>query len=159
MQLGVKKMESNGPWFCEETLQKEKLIPGTHTLEEHKDKEFIAYEFYTKPMSNPLVILKRSGLPEGTKVSTMVAEVRRRWKNAWEGASSKTYERITKAFMDNLIAMGYPEEWRQEILRKALVGYMRVLRRAQNGETMRNRMGTMTSMSRRYKKLCGQTDW
>ena len=73
MQLGVKPMESNGPWFCQESLQGDKLIAGTHTLEEHRNKEFIAYEFYAKPMSNPLVILKRSGLPEGTKVSTMVA--------------------------------------------------------------------------------------
>ena len=94
-------------------------------------------------MSNPLVILKRSGLPEGTKVSTMVAEVRRRWKNTWEGASTETYERITKNFMDNLSAMGYPEEWKQEVLKKALVGYMRVLRKAQNGETKRNRVGAM----------------
>ena len=48
---------------------------------------------------------------------------------------------------------------KQEVLKNALVGYMRVLRKAQNGETKRNRVGAMMSMSRRYKKLCGQTDW
>ena len=79
-------------------------------------------------MANPLVILARSAVPEGTKVATMVAEIKRRWKNTWEGASTQTYEAITMKFMDNLAAMGYGLSWRKDVLMKALIGYMRVLK-------------------------------
>ena len=67
----------------------------------------MAYEFYAKPMANPMVIINRSGIPETTKVATVTSELRRRWKPMWVGASKQTYEKITLQFIDNLKAMGY----------------------------------------------------
>ena len=61
--------------------------------------------------------------------------------------------------MDNLAAMGYGVPWRKEVLNKALVGYMRVLKQSKIGKTVRNRPGSETAMKRRYAKLCGQSDW
>ena len=110
-------------------------------------------------MANPLVILQRSGIPEGTKVATMVAEIRRRWKNTWLGASKATYEEITKSFMDDLSAMGYTKPWKEKVLEKALVGYGRILTKVRLGETLRNRGAKSTEIQRRYKKLCGNTGW
>ena len=78
-------------------------------------------------MANKIVILKRSALPEGTKVATMVSEIHRRWKNTWEVAPKSVFEEITKNFMDNLAGMGYSFEWRKKVLSKALTGYMRIL--------------------------------
>ena len=39
---------------------------------ETKDIQFVRYHFYKKPMANPLVILARSWVPEGTKIATMI---------------------------------------------------------------------------------------
>ena len=110
-------------------------------------------------MSNRISILRRSALPEATKVATMVAEIHRRWKNTWEGANTSTFGEITKSFMDDLCSMGYTEQWRREILLKATRGYMRILKLQKKGETLRNRPAAMTQLKRRYKKLTGQKDW
>ena len=122
MQVGVAKRESNGPWFSKEGTN-DTTTPGKELPTE--DVELIRYEFFSKPMAYPLVILARSAIPEGTKVATMVAEIKRRWKNTWEGASTQIYEAITMKFMDNLAAMGYGLSWRKDVLMKALIGYMR----------------------------------
>ena len=127
--------------------------------EEHKGKSFIGYEFYSKPMANPIVILNRSAQTEGTKIATMAAELKRRWKNTWEGASTQKYEAITMKFMDNLASMGYPQSWRESTLKKVMIGYRRVLTKVQKGETRRNRLAKYSEINRRYKRLCGQTNW
>ena len=118
MQVGVGKEESGERWFNHEDTE-EKVTPGKGR---QLEGDRIRYIFYSKPMANP-----RSGIPEATKIATMTAEIKRRWKNTWEGARKAEYERITKDFMDNLAAMGYPLKWREETLREALVGYVRVL--------------------------------
>merc|ERR1711954_422239 len=125
MQVGISKRESNGPWFSSEETD-DLLTPGRESpTETEGQQEQIRYEFYTKPMSNPLVILARSAIPEGTKVA----------------------------------AMGYGVPWRKEVLNKALIGYMRVLKKSKLGKTVRNRSGSETATKRRYDKLCGQSDW
>ena len=74
MQVGVSKRESNGPWFSNEETE-ELLTPGKESPEE-AEIEQVGYEFYAKPMANPLVILARSAIPEGTKVATMASEIK-----------------------------------------------------------------------------------
>ena len=68
--------EPNRTWFkCKET--EKELPPG----QEGKTtaRSTIMYSFYSKPMANLLTILKRSAMPEGTKVATVTAEIMRRW--------------------------------------------------------------------------------
>ena len=52
-------------------------------------------------------------------------------------------------------------DWNGEnrVLVSSIRGYMRVLRKVENGEVTRNREGYMTKGHRRYKKLCGKTEW
>ena len=69
----------------------------------------IQYMFYSKPMTNPLSILRRSALAEGSKVSTAASEVMRRLKNCSENVDKKTVEEVLQRYADNLIGMGYPE--------------------------------------------------
>ena len=61
--------------------------------------------------------------------------------------------------MGELEAMGYSLAWRTELLKGAMVGYTRVLGKVSRGETERNRKGAATLMSRRFKKLIGNTEW
>ena len=150
----VGKSACDGPWFKHAETETE-LAPGKEK-DAHEARTQIEFIFYKKPMSNKISILRRSALPEATKVSTMVAEIHSRWKNTWEGASTSTFENITKLVLDDLSSMGYNEQWRREILLKATRGYMRILKLQKKGETLRNRPEKMTQLKRRYKKLTGQ---
>ena len=115
--------------------------------------------FYSKPMTNPLCILRRSGLPEQTKVSTAVSEILRRWKTCSLELRTDVLETITKSYMDNLCAMGYSQKWREEVLQSALTGYQRILHKMEQGVTRRNRKGIDTYAKRRFQKLCGIAEW
>ena len=107
MQIGVGSRESNGPWFDFKATE-DKVAPGIGApTPEEKEQHQVTYRFYSKPMANPLVILARSGIPEGTKIATMASELKGRRKNTWEWAAKETYEATTSLFMDNLAAMGY----------------------------------------------------
>ena len=60
--------------------------------QEDKGRRFIGHEFCSKPMANPVFILNRSDKTKGTKIATVAAELKRIWKNTWEGASTQKYD-------------------------------------------------------------------
>ena len=115
----------------------------------------ILYKFYSKAVTNPLNILRRSAMPEGLKVATTSQEILRRLKTSGEYLPKETTEEILKKYMDNLSAMGYSHAWKKKVLRTTMIGYMRVLMKSRKGETSRNRKGKDTQVSRRFKKLLG----
>ena len=104
-------------WFDEEGAPGMDEIPAGNT---------VMYKFFKKPMASELGILGRSACPEGTKVSTAVAEVLRRWKNSSPYLPREESEKITKKYMDELCEMGYSLKWRENILNSAIEGYMKV---------------------------------
>ena len=61
--------------------------------------------------------------------------------------------------MGDLAAMGYPVTWRAKVLRSAMTGYNRTLKKVQQGQTTRNRKGQATLANRRFKKLLGEKEW
>ena len=115
--------------------------------------------FYSKPVTNPLTILQRSAMPEGTKVATFSNEVTRRLKTSSTSLSRTTMENILGELLDNLGGMGYGEQWRTKVLRGAMTGYTRILHKVTKGETSRNRKGAETLTNRRFKALVGAKDW
>ena len=119
----------------------------------------IQYLFYQKSMTNKLGILKRSAISEGTKVSTACAEVMRRLKNTSMFASREQVEEVLTEYMDNLIGMGYDEDWRTKVLSSSIKGYRRILGQVREGKTQRNREGASTRTSRRWGRLMGPSTW
>ena len=113
----------------------------------------INYLFFKKPMATRLGTMRRAAVSENTKVATAVAEFQRRWKNCSEGTPKEVMFEISRDYADDLLGMGYPREWIEKILDKALTGYERVLRKVSLEETRRNRLGDDTKTSRRFKKL------
>ena len=124
-----------------------------------KGTKTILYNFYYKPVTNPLCILKRSALPEQVKVTTATQELLRRWKTSSLEVDTEEMEKITTRYMDNLMAMGYTLEWRVKVLKSALVGYQRILFKVDHDGIRRNRKGVDTHQKRRFRKLCGQAEW
>ena len=154
-QLWAAKAGNDGPWYNIKS-QTEKA-PGKET--EGSQSPVIMYKFYRKPMRSKLTILKRSAQPENMKVATMSLEITRRMKTSSEYLPKSVFEDILVTFMDELSAMGYPLEWRRKVLQSSMKGYMRVLRKVEEGTTTRNREGYATKSHRRFKKLCGKTEW
>ena len=145
-QVWVGKPTCEGRWYNDDRS------PG-RTVEEHQRKTTVLYRFYKKPMASKLGILGRSAVPEGTKVSTAVSEVRRRWKNTSWMTSKKTVEDITLEYMDELAGNGYSVQWRRNIIKAALgefKGYAQ--------DTI-NRPGASTARARRVRKLVGKATW
>ena len=71
-------------------------------------KETIMYSFFSKPISSPLTMLRRSAMTESTKVATTASEILRRWTCTSENLSGSRFEKITAKYMDNLAAPAYP---------------------------------------------------
>ena len=104
-QVWAGKASQDGKWFLEDGLKREtEEAPGMEPQE--CIGETIKYKFYRKPMRNRMTILYRSAQPEGMKVSTMSAEIRRRLKTTCEENSKATHEEIISEFMDDLSAKG-----------------------------------------------------
>ena len=151
--------EGQHQWFKGQENQGE-VIPGQIRDSEPRRKGgTVMYSFYSKPMSNPLTILRRSAMPESTKVATISSEVLRRWKCTSEELSSKSLEDITVKYMDNLTGMGYSLEWRKRLLSSTLKGYMRILSQCAEGHSTRNRLGVATYQKRRFRKSVGKQHW
>ena len=96
---------------------------------------------------------------EGVKVSTATAEFLRRWRNCSTWTSPNKMKEITKDYADDLLGMGYQEEWIRRVIDNALKGYERLLFWVEKGETRRHKRSRDTETSRRHKKLFGKTNW
>ena len=107
-------------------------------------------------MASRFTILKRSAVPEGTKLATATAEFNRRLKRTSTLIGRKEQERILEEYVDDLRGMGYQDDWIKRVLGNTMKGYMKVLGMVQQGETTRNRSGAATEMKRRFNKLCGK---
>ena len=110
-------------------------------------------------MASRIGILRRSGIMEGTKVSTASAEFIRRWKNTTIFCSREIFEKITREYAEDLRGMRYEEEWVARVLMAAIKGYCKILDKAKNGMVRRNRSGKSTRTQRRFKKLVGPSSW
>ena len=117
------------------------------------------YRFYKKQVSNPITILKHTAMPESKKVATFSNEILRRLKTTHVEVSQTEMEGTIMTLMDELSAMGYAQEWKEKVLRAALIGYMRILEKVRKKEAPRNRKGAETLTSRRFKKLMGNQEW
>ena len=100
-------------------------------------------------------MLQRSAITKKSKVSTAVAEYRRRWKNTLRLLPKEEFQRVTSEYSDELAAMGYSESWREEAIKSCLAGYEKIIH---SGQPI-NRSGVSSMWSRRAKKLVGAKNW
>ena len=68
-------------------------------------------------------------------------------------------EGILTEFMDNLTGIVYSFKWREEVLYSTIEGYIRILKKVEKGEVLRNRKDTCTLQKRRFMKLLGRSHW
>ena len=83
----------------------------------------------------------------------------RRLKITSEYIKKDEMEKILKFYMDSLTGMGYSKGWRTKAMRSSMVGYMKVLHKAEIGETDRIRKRKDMLLNRRIKNLLGNQHW
>ena len=71
----------------------------------------VDYKFYSKPMSNPYVILANSALPEQMKRNSLVQEAIRRLRNTKRDTEWETKAAILSEFVYKMKISGYSEKF------------------------------------------------
>ena len=79
-RYGGSLQKAREPWFAV-GLAGGQEMPSTQ-WSHRSDRHTIQNKFYTKPVTNPLKILKRSAMPDEMKVATFSNEMKRRLKPA-----------------------------------------------------------------------------
>ena len=115
----------------------------------------LLYSFYSKEMTNPLGMLRRSAISEGSKISRASSETLRRITNHSVNMPKEMVDEILLEYMDNLLGMGYEEEWRLKVLTSTVRGYSRKMEKVEKGDTLRNRDVASTATVRQWKKILG----
>ena len=110
------------------------MIPGKGEILAARNQT-IQYEFFKKTKATRLTILQCSAVSVLTKVITMVSEILKRWKRTSENLSSESFRIITRQLMNYLLAMGYNEEWRRNIIKNAITGYRSIFSDRNDGRT------------------------
>ena len=150
-------------------LGKEPKIPGIpkdmlqemDALEEKKGSpcRVVLYNFYKKTISNKIPNLESSASPIGQKMATVSQEITRRLKNTSLDLHQDEVENNLKNYMDELIAGGFGEEFRRQALDAATKGFLKFWCSQCRGEGRINRPEAASRSLRRWKKLCGKTNW
>ena len=79
-------------------------------------------------MATKLNMIARTALSETCKVATATAEVLRRLKRTSTFLGGSTFKETLTEYMDDLTGMGYPLDWRKEVVRAALRCYKKILK-------------------------------
>ena len=98
-------------------------------------------------------------MPEGSKVASKCSELMRRLKNTWEVEGQEEVEKTPTELLDNINGMGYKENWRQEIVKKNLTDYIRILYQQSRGGDPGEYTCIIHSPEKNYRKLYEASNW
>ena len=121
---------------------------------------FLQWEFYRKPMSNPLVPLTVSALPARVRRTTHAQEGIRILRNCSETLPWSTKAGHLTNLMRRLKMSGYNQQYRSSILSAVLAGYQKQLdRAAQPDGRPLHRPDTWQQERRAVSKASNKTSW
>ena len=119
----------------------------------------ILYKFYKKPMASPLVMMKDSALPENIKRSSLIQEVVRRLRNTKRSLPWDLKAEILSEFSNSMKLSGYPENYRQNIIKSGIEAFEKICDESDTGGTPLYRPRGYKQKERRKKKLMTKTSW
>ena len=119
----------------------------------------IEYRFYKKEVSNHLVMLARSAMPNNIKRNSLVQEVIRRLRNTRRDLPWSEKAAILSEFSHSMMCSGYTEQFRLEIIQAGVIGFERQCQAADNGGTPIHRPWSYNREERDRNKLMTKTSW
>ena len=99
----------------------------------HEEGERIDFEFYSKEMSNELVVMKKSAMPENFKRTVITQKCLHRLRNPKKELESEVQNAHLNEFMSRLKKSGYTAQYRLQILKSAKEAYKRILEEDEKG--------------------------
>ena len=119
----------------------------------------LLYKFYSKKVSNPLLIMSNSALSEKTKRNSLVQQAMTRLRNTsrelpWDVRADSLTE-----FSLRMRWSGYSASYRAGVIRDAVLGFERLLERVDRGERPLHRPRGWQAAARRRKKMLSKAAW
>ena len=97
----------------------------------------IMFEFFEKEMVSPMVLHKRSAMPEGVRRATLNQELVRRMVNTSERVANDHRVKIVDDYTQKLINSEYSVEQARQVVIGGLKGYERLLSLSKDTENSR----------------------
>ena len=151
-----------------EGLEVEEDMPSRHIdkklpildMKVHISEGFIVYEHYEKEVSTKLVIAERSAHSAGSKRSVHISELVRRMLNSSRRLDwSASVAPVLEEYMRRMMAGGYSEKYRENVLRNALAVYDSKLKEDVEGKVPLNRPRGYKKAERRKEKRMKKRNW
>ena len=123
----------------------------------------VMFSFYEKEMVSPMVLHKRSAMPEGVRRATLNQELVRRMCNTSELVDIKERVKVVDKYAQKLINSEYDLEEARSIIIGGLKGYERLLSLSKDTTNPKWRplhmAGSWNSRNRRMAKLKSKNNW
>ena len=162
-----------------ETDYEDGYIPTLDSKIRVMDDGSISYCYFEKPVTSKLVIMADAALSDNIKASSLAQEVIRRLSNTQEmvcrfeegvrkescdadrSITRDTVMDILDKFDEKLVASGYPDHKRREILKAGITGYKRKTERVlkETGGLKHKLEGVEGVERRRIKRVLDKTGW
>ena len=102
-------------------------------------KEKVMHKLYRKPMSNPLLIMARSAMPEKVKRTALTQQALRILRNTSLDLPDNKKAELMSDFSARMRARGYGARYRQEIITSAMIVFDKMKKEQENGGRPINR--------------------
>ena len=119
----------------------------------------LEYKFYSKKVSNPLLLMSNSALSEKLKRNSLVQMAMTRLRNISRSLSWEVTADILTEFSQRMRWSGYSAQYRAEVLRDAVTGYERLLEQVDRGERPLHRPREWQAAARRRRKMLARAAW
>ena len=129
------------------------------TIPTNRMVEQIQFEFFSKPMAPSRVMLSSSAQPWGQKRTTLTQELIRRLLNCRKELGCKSKRKHLNRYMQLLHNSGYNVNFRTEILKSGINGYIKILAAEREGRRPMYRPKNWEVDSRRMDKQNKKKNW
>ena len=123
--------------------------------EEHQ----VMYEYYRKPISNPLLLLQRSAMPDKMKRTVLTQEAIRILRNCSKELAWDRKAELLSQFTERMKDSGYNQQFRLEIITSAIKGFERMVEEERRGGRPINPPREWNETERRIKKMTKKVNW
>ena len=127
--------------------------------DEEERGQKVMYQFYRKPMANPLLITARSAMPSRVKRTALTQQALRILKNTSLDVPEKQRIDLLSDFSSRMRASGYSARYRLEIIESAMNAFDKMKKEQEEGGRPINRPRNYQAEERRKMKLSAKTQW
>ena len=127
------------------------------------DTNKVLFSFFEKEMVSPMVLHKRSAMPEGVRRATLNQELVRRMVNTSELVNIKQRVAVVEDYAQKLVNSEYTLKETRDVIIGGLKGYERLLSLSRDRNNPRwkplHMAGKWNSKNRRMAKLRARDNW